>query len=115
MAEPAGSFGETSITVQVCWLPEHAQPVVRTVQVPRGASLADAVTASGLANTLPDASWREAGGHLRLAVHGVLKPATAVVEAGERIDITRPLTIDPKEARRQRARKAARTHRATGG
>lgn len=107
MGEPQGRLAVAHIEVQVCWLPAHGPALLRTVCLPPGSSLADAVEASGLQSVLPDASWREAGGHLRLAVHGVLEPADALVRAGNRIDITRPLTVDPKEARRQRARKTA--------
>lgn len=111
MAEPQGCSPVVHLEVQVCWLPAHGPALLRTVCLPPGSSLADAVEASGLQSVLPDASWRGAGGHLRLAVHGVLKPADAPVRSGDRIDITRPLTVDPKEARRQRARKAAANRR----
>lgn len=36
------------------------------------------------------------------------KPAERVLQAGDRIEIYRPLLIDPKEARRNRAEKAAK-------
>ncbi|WP_288128284.1 RnfH family protein [Thiomonas sp.] len=113
MAEPQQRLPAAHITVQVCWLPAHGPALLRTVCIPSGSSLADAVEASGLQSVLPDASWRDAGGQLRLAIYGVLKPAGARVWPGDRIDITRPLTVDPKEARRQRARKAAANRRAT--
>ena len=96
------------IDVQVFWAPAQGSPQLRSVRLPAGANLADAVVASGLDVALPNASWRESGGALRLAVHGVLRQADAILRGGERIDITRALKVDPKDARRQRARTSGR-------
>jgi putative ubiquitin-RnfH superfamily antitoxin RatB of RatAB toxin-antitoxin module len=67
--------------------------VVRELELPRGASVADALAASGL------------GERARAAV-GVfgrtVEPGTALRD-GDRVEIYRPLRIDPKEARRRRA------------
>ena len=94
---------EARIDVQVFWAPAQGPVQLRSVCLPAGANLADAVVASGLDVALPNASWREPGGELRLAVHGVLRQADAILHGGERVDITRALKVNPKEARRQRA------------
>ncbi|MDE2255265.1 MAG: RnfH family protein [Betaproteobacteria bacterium] len=96
------------IDVQVFWAPAQGPAQLRSVRLPAGANLADAVVASGLDASLPNASWREPGGELRLAVHGVLRQADAILRGGERVDITRALKVDPKEARRQRAHTSGR-------
>ena len=44
----------------------------------------------------------------------VMDPQVRVVQAGERIEIYRPLLADPKEIRRQRAAKAAEAKRLSG-
>ncbi len=107
---------EAHIDVQVFWAPAHGLAQLRSVRLPVGASLADAVVASGLDIALPDASWREPGGELRLAVHGALRQADTILSGGERIDITRVLGVNPKEARRQRAHtKALAGGRGAGG
>jgi putative ubiquitin-RnfH superfamily antitoxin RatB of RatAB toxin-antitoxin module len=92
------------LRVEVFWQPEQGPAQLRQLCLPAGASLADAVRASAI--VLPDASWETAGGALRLAVFGVLKPATAALHDGDRVDVTRGLRVDPKEARRRRARAA---------
>ncbi len=99
-----------TIEVQICWAPENGAAQLSTIRLPRGATLGEALNRSGL--DLPHASWRVEGGDLRLAVFGVLQPANALAQEGDRIDITRPLTVDPKDARRARARKAAAQRRA---
>ena len=94
MAEPG------SIVVQVFWQPPDAAAVLRAVHVRAGATLGDAVRASGVDALLP-ATWDS--GALQLAVAGRPRaPDTPAVD-GDRIDLLRPLRIDPREARRRRA------------
>lgn len=65
--------------------------------VPQGSRLTDAVARSRLTDTLsPD---------LVLGVHGRIRASDTVVQAGDRIEIYRPLLADPKAARRLRAGK----------
>lgn len=68
------------------------------VLLPRGATLRDAVAASGL---LDSKELDDVG--LLLGVFGQVKRADSVLRDGDRIEIYRPLTIDPKKARRLRA------------
>lgn len=74
------------------------------VRLSRGATLRDAAVASGL---LDPRELDDAG--LSLGVFGQVKRADAALRDGDRIEIYRPLTIDPKKARRLRA--ALRTKR----
>ena len=71
--------------------PETAE--VRSVQVPAGATVADAVAASGLQGSV-------------FGVFGKQVLPTHPLREGDRVEIYRPLQIDPKEARRRRARKS---------
>ncbi len=75
----------------------------RIVRVERGdgATLADALTASGLPLHIADI----ARGTIAVGVYGETKPLDAPLADGDRIEIYRPLRVDPKEARRRRARK----------
>jgi uncharacterized protein len=69
-----------------------------SVTVPRGATLLDAVIASGLLAQVPALS----APHLDLGVFNrPLSPDTPV-RPGDRIEVYRPLVVDPKEARRAR-------------
>ena len=96
-------MAETELRVQLFWHPAGAVALLRQVDLVAGATLADAVEASGLAALLPDSSWRDADGALRLAVFGQLRQAHELVHDGDRIDVLRGLRVDPKQARRLRA------------
>ena len=68
------------------------------VEVPIGASVAQALEAAGLT---PESL--AAGGIDGLALHGVRAQADTVLHDGDRIELLRPLLADPKDARRRRA------------
>jgi putative ubiquitin-RnfH superfamily antitoxin RatB of RatAB toxin-antitoxin module len=61
--------------------------------LPEGATLADAVAASGL-------PLDEVAGY---ALHGARAEPGARLRDGDRVELLRPLAADPKEARRRRA------------
>ena len=84
-------------------LPER-QSIVR-VQVEKGATIEQAVERSGLMRAFPDIRSRP----LSCAVFGRVVPVTQPVGAEDRIEILRPLLIDPKEHRRQAAARAKRS------
>ena len=81
-------------------LPDEQRVVF--VEVEEGATALAAVEASGLA--------RDATG-LRLGRFGKEIPVAERVTEGDRIEILRPLTVSPMEARRLRARKRAKSTR----
>lgn len=58
-----------------------------------GATVADALAASGF----------NEGAHA-IAIHGVNATAGTVLNENDRVEVLRPLLIDPKDARRRRAR-----------
>jgi putative ubiquitin-RnfH superfamily antitoxin RatB of RatAB toxin-antitoxin module len=72
-----------------------------SVVLPYGATIGDAVLASGVLGRHPE--LEQAG--LKLGVYGKIRAASFAAADGDRIEIYRPLLIDPKEARRKRARK----------
>ena len=71
-----------------------------TVEVPAGATAADAVRASGLPRQYP-AIDPDTG---PFGVFGEHCSPDTVLRAGDRVEIYRPLEVDPREARRRRAR-----------
>ncbi|WP_338849395.1 RnfH family protein [Massilia sp. W12] len=71
----------------------------KALLLPAGSSIADAVRQSGLLALLPETEVEQ----LKLGVYGKLKPAGAVLQDGDRVEIYRPLIADPKESRRRRA------------
>ena len=71
-----------------------------------GATLADALAASAAAGHLPGTDISEAG----CGIWGKRVEPDQVLCDGDRVELYRPLTVDPKEARRERfARQGART------
>jgi putative ubiquitin-RnfH superfamily antitoxin RatB of RatAB toxin-antitoxin module len=78
-------------------LPESADVVQLTLA--SGSTVGDAVKASGILERHPQAAGQ------KLGIYGkIVAPGTALAD-GDRVEIYRPLELDPKEARRRRARK----------
>jgi len=73
--------------------------------VNEGATVRAAVFVSGIGSEFPELNLAECP----LGIFGkvVADPDTRVIQAGDRIEIYRPLLADPKEVRRLRAAKAA--------
>jgi len=95
----AGADEAATITVEVAYaLP--ARQTLLALEVPRGTTAGDAVDASGVRGLHPEL----AGQTLVLGVFGEPVDAEKVLEPGDRVEIYRPLQMDPREARRQRAR-----------
>ncbi len=76
----------------------------RNVDVPKGATVATLLVASGLLVEYPEIDFSRGYG---LAIYGVAIDPSRALCASERVEILRPLQVDPKEARRARARKRA--------
>jgi len=68
---------------------------MRSVRLPAGSTVGDALAASGLGEA--------ASG--RVGIYGRVVPAGVVLRDGDRVEIYRPLRADPKELRRARAAK----------
>ena len=95
--------GEVCIEV-VFALPE--QQVLVSVTLTEGATVAEAIAAAGLAARFPG----EQLDALPTGIWGRPAERDDVVYDGDRVEIYRPLEIDPREARRQLAQ-AGRTMR----
>jgi hypothetical protein len=96
----------TTITVEVVYATPDTQ-AVRVVRVPARTTVAQAIAVSGLLAQFPQIDLsRQAVG-----VFGSRVRLRDCVADGDRIEIYRPLQADPKEMRRRRARRAARSVR----
>lgn len=93
-----GSSPEASLRATVVYCTAERQIVIDVALAP-GSTLRDAVMASGLPAQVPGLDPAA----LDLGVFGRPREAGAQVREGDRIEIYRPLAIDPKEARRLRA------------
>ena len=83
----------------------YADPVREILvglEVRPGSTVLECVERSGLFRLMPELRDVE----VRFAVFGRRVEPAAPVSKGDRIEVLRPLEIDPKEARRLRARRA---------
>lgn len=92
------------VEIEVVYAAEDHQ-VLRVVTVPSGTSVRAAVQLSGIAAQFPGVDLADCP----LGIFGkvIADADLRAVEAGDRIEIYRPLLADPKEVRRLRAAKAA--------
>lgn len=95
---PLGAATDTLLHVSVC----HALPDqvwLRELTLPAGSSVADAVAASGFAREFQGVH----AGTFGVGIYGKLVSPERVLEAGDRVEVYRPLVFDPMESRRRRA------------
>lgn len=92
---------EPEIAISVVYAMPDRQALVK-LQVPSGTTVADAVRLSGLASRFPELATAP----LDCAIFGRVVPLDQAVAAGDRVEVLRPLLIDPKESRRQAAARA---------
>jgi putative ubiquitin-RnfH superfamily antitoxin RatB of RatAB toxin-antitoxin module len=86
------------INVEVCYaLPEKAQLV--SVKLPSGATLQQALEASGLLQKHPEIDLKKN----KFGIFAKLSKVDSVLRDKDRVEIYRPLIADPKEVRKQRA------------
>lgn len=80
----------------------YARPdrqVILVVEVNPGTTLLEAIRSSGVLDQFPEIDLdRQPCG-----VFGKVRPLEHVLESADRVEIYRPLAIDPKSARRRRA------------
>lgn len=92
-------MADRMITVEVVHLDEDHQ-WRRQVEVVEGSTVMQAIDQSGMVEAIPAGRFDPG----RLGIFSKRVPADHIVQAGDRIEIYRRLTIDPMEARRRRAR-----------
>lgn len=84
-----------------------AEQRVRRLRLAQGATLREAIERSGILERHPEIVL----GRNRVGVFGKLRALDDVLADGDRVEIYRPLSVDPKEARRRRAAAAQRSRR----
>jgi hypothetical protein len=72
---------------------------LRELELPEAATVADAVARSGLLEQFPEIGSRP----LACAIYGRAVVDSQVLRANDRVEILRPLQVDPKESRRRAA------------
>lgn len=96
------------LRVSVAYSPRAGEVDEVTVELTAGATLLDAIRASGVLQRHPAIDLAQA----RRGVWGRVQPDDTVLRERDRVEIYRPLQVDPKEARRQRYRKTGKASRA---
>jgi hypothetical protein len=90
---------ERNIEIEVVYaLPENQ--IMRQITVPSGTTARQAVELSAIIDLFPEIDLT----HNKLGIFGrLVKPGTILCE-GDRVEVYRPLMVDPKENRRRRAK-----------
>ncbi len=90
------------LNVEVAYARPERQKIV-PVQVPDGTTVAEAVRLSGITELFPEIDPDT----IDMGIFGkvVKNPAAQALREGDRVELYRPLLIDPKQARLNRARK----------
>jgi putative ubiquitin-RnfH superfamily antitoxin RatB of RatAB toxin-antitoxin module len=97
-------MAEPTIRIEVVYAAVDRQELL-TLDVPVGTTVRAAAIASGIAGRCPELDLTQCP----LGIFGKLvgDPEQRELEAGDRVEMYRPLLADPKEVRRLRALKAA--------
>ena len=88
------------LSIEVVYCPPSGPVDLCRLHLPPGTTLWQAVAASGVAERHPDLSLTGAG-H---GIWGRLARADQVLRDGDRVELYRPVRLEPKEARRERQR-----------
>lgn len=98
-----------AIRVSVAYSPQARVVDETELSLPAGATLADAVRSSGLLDRHPELDVTQA----KFGIWGRVQSPETMLRERDRVEVYRPLQVDPKEARRLRYRKVARPGRLT--
>lgn len=92
-----------TLQVSVAYSPRAGVVDEVVLNLSRGATLIDAVRASGLLERHAGIDLAQA----RLGIWGRVQPPQTLLRERDRVELYRPLSVDPKEARRLRYRKTS--------
>lgn len=90
----------SNIAIEVAYATPEKQKIIN-LTVPVNTTILQAIRQSGILEHFPEIDLTRQN----VGVFSKKRTLTDIVQAGERIEIYRPLTIDPKEARRAKAKK----------
>lgn len=99
-ADPAEAKSSAGVEVEVILCKSRSVVDSVRLKLPLGASVDDAVRAAGVLQRHPDLDAVAQ----RLGIWGRLVPETQILCDGDRVEVYRPLLVEPKEARRLRQR-----------
>ncbi len=88
------------LSIEVCYALPNEQALI-AVELPEGATLQQALDASGILKRYPQIDLEKQ----KVGVFGKLKPLDTVLADHDRVEVYRPLIVDPKAARQRRVEK----------
>lgn len=106
---PMTSDNPATIRVEVAYARPEQQALI-PVEVPEGATLEQAIVQSRIQEQFPEIQLQTA----KVGVFGKLGKLSAILRAGDRVEIYRPLLADPKAVRKQRAAEGKRMRKGGG-
>lgn len=92
---------KTTIKVEVAYALPHKQALIE-VELPLGTTALEAAQLSGIVNNFDGVDLDDA----KFGIFGQVISPTQILRGGDRVEIYRPLTADPKEVRKARAERA---------
>ena len=87
------------LPVEVVYISVQGTVFQTHLQVDLGTSVGEVLTQSGLYEQYPEAR------HLSVGIFAKIVTLETAVKSGDRVEVYRALQVDPKEKRRQRARR----------
>ncbi len=93
-----------NVTIEVAYAASTSEQVVVSVDVPAGSTVEYAIRTSGILDRFPRVRLDADA----VGVFGQLVSLTDTVSNGDRVEIYRPLIVDPKQARSRRAGQAGK-------
>lgn len=108
-ADHSALASPTMIPIEVAYAAAERQLIV-ALEVAEGTTLEQAILQSGLPAQFPEIDLAT----LKVGNFGKLSKLSAVVRAGDRVEIYRPLRADPKAVRKQRAADGKRMRKGGG-
>ena len=87
-----------TITVQICCITPQQQ-FKQELILPIGSTIQQAILQSDLSKSCPQIDWQQ----LKIGIYSKIKSVDTVLKNADRIEIYRPLQVDPMLARRKRA------------
>ena len=89
-----------TITIELIYIEPASQNSLR-LDIVKGSNINQAIHLSGLLERFPEIDLEVN----KVGIFSKIQKLDTVLRQGDRIEIYRPLLVDPKEARRQRAKK----------
>ncbi|RKP54673.1 RnfH family protein [Pararobbsia silviterrae] len=102
--EPLGATPPGTVPIEICYALPDAQTLL-AIEVEAGSTVRQAIERSGIIARHPEIDLST----LAVGVFGKIVALDAVVSAGDRVEIYRPLKADPKMARQRRVEKTRAT------